>query len=249
VNVLVNDLLTSYELSGRGKLVLMLHGWADSYAGLSGLGKSLEGYKVLAVDLPGFGGTQAPKTAWNLDDYARFTTALLDKLKLGQPYAVIGHSNGGALAIRAVSLGLLKPRKLVLLAAAGIRTNHAGKRLLLNALAKTGNVATRWMPERYRLALRKALYGAAGSDMMVKPELAGTFKKTVRQDVQSDAATLDMPVLLIYAADDDQVPIADGKRYHSLMKGSKLEIVQGAGHFVHLDRPGETQRFIKEFLK
>jgi pimeloyl-ACP methyl ester carboxylesterase len=105
------------------------------------------------------------------------------------------------------------------------------------------------LPERYRRALRKALYGAAGSDMMVRPELSDTFKRTVRQDVQSDAATLEVPVLLIYAADDDQVPIADGKRYHSLMKGSKLEIVQKAGHFVHLDRPAETQRSIKEFLK
>ncbi|HEX5744331.1 MAG TPA: alpha/beta fold hydrolase, partial [Candidatus Saccharimonadales bacterium] len=171
MNVVVDNLLTSYELSGKGKLVLLLHGWADSSKGLAGLARTLDGYQVLAVDLPGFGGTQPPASAWDLDDYARFTAAVLDKLKLAQPYAVIGHSNGGALAIRAVSMGLLKPRKLVLLAASGVRTNSAVKRLTLKILAKTGNIATLWMPERYRMALRKGLYGAAGSDMLVQPEL------------------------------------------------------------------------------
>lgn len=230
--------------------MLMLHGWADSSKGLDGLNKALAAdHKVLALDLPGFGGTQTPKTAWDLDDYARFTASVLDKLKLKQPYAVIGHSNGGALAVRAVSMGLLKPDKLVLLAASGVRTNNAAKRVFLKILAKTGSIATLWMPERYRLALRKGLYGAAGSDMLVKPELEDTFKKTVRQDVQGDAAVLNVPTLLVYAADDDQIPVADGKQYHSLIRGSRLKIVKDAGHFVHRDQPGKVAGLTKEFLE
>ncbi len=249
MNAVVNNLLTSYELSGKGRLVLILHGWGDSSKGLSGLRKALGGYRVLAVDLPGFGGTQEPSEAWDLDEYARFVSAALKKLGLEQPYAVIGHSNGGALAVRAVSMGLLKPDKLVLLAASGVRTNNAGKRLFLKILAKTGNIATLWMPERYRMALRKGLYGAAGSDMLVKPGLEDTFKKTVRQDVQGDAAVLAVPALLVYAADDNQVPVADGKQYHDLIKGSRLEIVKDAGHFVHRDQPDKVNQLIEEFLK
>lgn len=249
MNVVVDNLLTSYELSGKGKLVLLLHGWADSSKGLAGLGKQLDGYKVLAVDLPGFGGTQAPDSAWDLDDYSRFTAALLGKLKLGQPYAVIGHSNGGALAIRAAGMGILKPERLILLAASGIRTGGKARRLILMILAKTGSLATLWMPDRYRRALRRGLYGAAGSDMLVRPELRETFKKTVRQDVQADAAGLDVPTLLVYAGGDDQVPVSDGRRYQHLIKGSRLEVVGDAGHFVHLDRSDEVARLVKGFLK
>ena len=250
MNIVVDNLLTSYTLSGKGRLVLLLHGWGDSAQGLAGLQKDLASdYQVLAVDLPGFGGTQAPSSAWDLDNYSRFVSSVLDKLELEQPYAVIGHSNGGALAIRAISLGALQPRKLILLAAAGVRTNSRGKRFFLKVVAKTGNAATFWMPERYRQALRKRLYGAAGSDILVAPHIEDTFKKTVRQDVQGDAAAIKVPTLLIYASGDDQIPVADGRQYERLIKGSRLEIIEGAGHFVHKDQPEKVTELIKGFLK
>jgi pimeloyl-ACP methyl ester carboxylesterase len=250
VNIVVDNLLTNYKLSGKGKLVLLLHGWGDSAKGLAGLQKELsDGYQVLSLDLPGFGATQMPEGVWDLDDYSRFIASALDKLELSQPYVVIGHSNGGALAIRAVSMQLLQPRKIILLAAAGVRTNSQFKRLFLKIIAKTGNIATIWMPERYRQGLRKSLYGAAGSDMLVAPHMQDTFKRTVRQDVQGDAAAIDVPALLIYAADDKAIPLADGRQYHSLIKGSQLEIIQHAGHFVYVDQPEKVTKLIEDFLE
>jgi pimeloyl-ACP methyl ester carboxylesterase len=250
VNIVVDNLLTNYKLAGKGRLVLLLHGWGDSSAGVAKLQEDLSaGYQVLALDLPGFGGTQAPAAAWDLDDYSRFVAGALEKLELKQPYAVIGHSNGGALAVRAVSMGVLKPRKLVLLAASGVRTNSQAKRPFLKIVAKTGNAATLWMPERYRRGLRKSLYGAAGSDMLVAPHLQDTFKKTVRQDVQGDAAAIDTPTLLIYAAEDKAIPLADGRQYRDLIRGSRLEVIPEAGHFLHTDQPEKVAALIREFLK
>jgi pimeloyl-ACP methyl ester carboxylesterase len=250
MQIVVDDLLTRYNLSGKGKLVLLLHGWGDSIQSFKNMQTSLaKKYQVLAPDLPGFGGTQAPKGVWDLDNYADFLHSLLSKLDLEQPYGVIGHSNGGALAVRSISLGQLKPQKLILLAAAGVRTNNRFKRLFLKIIAKTGNIATIWMPERYRRGLRKSLYGVAGSDMLLKPELQDTFKKTVRQDVQADAVAIATPTLLIFAADDDAIPVADGKQYRQLIKNSRLEMIADAGHFVYLDQPSKTLRLIEEFLK
>ena len=250
MQIVVDDLLAYYDLSGKGKLVLLLHGWGDNARGLSTLRQSLaKKYQVLALDLPGFGSSQVPREVWDLDNYASFVQALLSKLDLKQPYAVIGHSNGGALAVRAVSLGLLKPRKLVLLAASGIRTGGGTKRFILKVIAKTGDAATIWLPERYRQALRRSLYGAAGSDMLVMPQLQETFKKTVRQDVQADAASITIPTLLIYAENDRAVPPGDGQKYHQLIKGSRLEIIAGAGHFVHHDQPARVETLIKDFLR
>ncbi len=250
MQIVVNKLLTSYALAGKGHLVLLLHGWGDSAKGLADLQHGLsKHYQVLTVDLPGFGATEAPKDTWDLDDYARFLQALLAKLELSQLYAVIGHSNGGALAVRAVSLGAIKPQKIVLLAASGVRTNNQLKRFFFKIIAKTGNIATVGVPERYRQALRKSLYGAAGSDMLVAPHLQDTFKKTVRQDVQADAVAIDVPTLLVYAADDDAIPVADGKQYNDLIKGSRLEIIKQAGHFVHLDQPERVARLVGDFLK
>lgn len=250
MQIVIDGLLTRYELTGKGKLVLLLHGWGDNSQGFTALQTVLaKHYHVLAPDLPGFGGTQAPDGVWDLDDYAGFLQALLDKLELKQPYGVIGHSNGGALAVRAISLGRLKPKKLILLAAAGVRTNNRFKRLFLKIIAKVGNIATLWLPERQRQNLRKSLYGVAGSDMLAVPELQDTFKKTVRQDVQADAAVIDIPTLLVFADNDDAIPVADGRQYHSLIKGSRLQIIAGAGHFVHHDQPAKVLALVEEFLK
>ncbi|HET7060109.1 MAG TPA: alpha/beta hydrolase [Candidatus Saccharimonadales bacterium] len=249
MQLIVDKLLTQYELSGEGKLILLLHGWSQTAKNLGQLQKELAAsHQVLAVDLPGFGATQTPDAAWDLDDYAEFLKDLLQKLNLPQPYAVIGHSNGGALAVRAVSLGELRPDKLVLLAASGVRTNSHAKRLIFKFIAKAGNAATIWLPEHRRAALRKRLYGAAGSDMLTAPHLQDTFKKTVRQDVQGDAAAIKTPTLLIYAADDQDVPVADGKQYNKLIKNSRLEVIEQAGHFVHTDQPEKVTQLVEEFL-
>ena len=157
MQVVVDNLLTNYQLQGKGKLVLFLHGWGDSSQGSLALQNELtKSYTVLAPDLPGFGKTQAPDKGWDLDDYAHFIKSFLDKLRLEQPYAVIGHSNGGAIAIRASAQKILEPHKIVLLAAAGIRSDGSLKRGLLQVLAKTGNIATIGLPERYRRNLRES---------------------------------------------------------------------------------------------
>jgi pimeloyl-ACP methyl ester carboxylesterase len=249
MQVIVDDLITNCELTGKGKLILLLHGWGDNLHGLHELQINLaKTHHVLSLDLPGFGSSEAPKTVWNLDNYGNFVADLLKKLDLKQPYAVIGHSNGGAIAVRAISLGLLKPEKLILIAASGIRTGRHAKRFVLKVIAKTGNAATIWMPERYRQALRKSLYGAAGSDLLVMPQLQETFKQTVRQDVQSDAKSILLPSLLIYAADDEEVPVSDGQRYEQLLKNARLEIIPKAGHFVHLEQSDKVTKLIEEFL-
>jgi len=242
--------MTNYQLSGKGRLVLLLHGWGDSAKGLQAIsGQLAKSNQVLAVDLPGFGATQAPEEVWDLDNYAKFLNSLLAKLTLSQPYAVIGHSNGGAVAIRAISLGNLQPKKLVLIAASGVREGGKFRRLFLNIIAKTGNVATIWMPERYRRDLRKSLYSTAGSDMLVAPHLEETFKKTVRQDVQADAAGINIPTLLIYGGADEAVPVADGQQYHGLISGSRLEIIKDSGHFIQNDSPDKLNTLIEDFLK
>ncbi len=248
MNLIVDDLLINYELMGKGKAVLLLHGWGDSARTFKALAQDLsKSYLIISLDLPGFGHSEAPKTVWNLDNYAVFLDHFLSKLAI-QPYAVIGHSNGGALAIRAIAISKLKASKLVLLAASGIRNKHGLKRIGLKIVAKTGKAATLWLPSGYRQRLRQRLYGTIGSDLLVVPSLQETFKQTVRQDVQADAAKLSIPTLLIFADQDPAIPLADGRTYNQLIKKSDLKIMHSANHFVHHDQPEQVLTLIKEFL-
>jgi pimeloyl-ACP methyl ester carboxylesterase len=248
MQVVVDSLLTHYEVQGKGKIVLLLHGWGDSAAGFSGLGKSLaKHFRVVAIDLPGFGGTEAPKDVWGLDEYAQFVAHFLQKVELKQPYLLVGHSNGGAIALRGLGSGVLQADKLVLLASAGIRGVYKGRVKALRYLTKFGKALTMPLPKRVKNKLRRTVYHTVGSDMLVAEHLQETFKKVVTDDVRADASRLTLPALLIYGEEDEATPVWFGRTLHELIPGSNLEILPEASHFVHHDRPAEVTKAIEEF--
>lgn len=250
MQVVTNSLMTQYSRGGKGKTVVLLHGWADSSAGLRTIYEYLKNnYDVISVDLPGFGGTQAPPVAWGLDDYVLFVQAFLQKINVTQVYAFIGHSNGGAILIRGLGDGHLEAEKLVLLASAGIRNEYKGRNRALRILAKTGKLITLPLPQTVKKKLRRKAYKSIGSDMLVAEHLQETFKRVVTDDVRADAAQIIQPALLIYGEEDDSTPVWYGQQYHELMNESTLEILPGAGHMVHLDRPADVQKAITDFLK
>jgi len=248
MQVVVNGLVTTYTRSGKGKTLLFIHGWGDTSATYSKLIKNFDNkYDCIALDLPGHGKTDPPKSAWDLDNYSEFLSSFLSKIQ-AKPFAAVGHSNGGALLIRAISLGKIKPQRVVLMASAGIRDRGGARRLLVKAVAKSGKVLTFWLPKSSKKKLQKSLYGAIGSDMLVLPELKETFKLTVKQDVQVDAKNVNAPTLLIYGNRDRATPVKFGEIYKSLMPKADLEVLSGE-HFIHHDQTDEVTALIEGFLK
>lgn len=250
LQVVVDSLLTSYKSSGKGKTVLLLHGWGDRAAGLKDLQAALAGkYEVISLDLPGFGSSQRPDGDWDLSDYAEFVGTFLNKIGKKGVYAVIGHSNGGAIAIRGLARGDFKADKLVLMAAAGIRGTAKTRNKVLRLVAKTGKALTAPLPKSAKSRLRRKVYNTIGSDMLVAEHLQGTFKKVVADDVREDAAKIKLPTLLLYGGNDEATPASYGQAYHQLIKNSKLEVLSDVGHFMHLEQPQKVTKEIEEFLK
>jgi pimeloyl-ACP methyl ester carboxylesterase len=250
MQIVVDGLLTAYERRGEGRTVLLLHGWGDRAAGLGNLQAALSRrYDVIAPDLPGFGDTQAPPVTWGLDDYARFAVRFLEKLPIRQLYAIVAHSNGGAIAMRGLGQGTLRADRLVLLASAGVRDEYRGRVKALRYITKAGKVLTIPLPAPVRRKIRRKVYDAVGSDMLVAEHLQETFKRVVTDDVRADAARLSIPTLLIYGEADQATPIRYGELFHELIEGSTLEVLPSAGHFVHLDRPREVLTATEEFLR
>jgi pimeloyl-ACP methyl ester carboxylesterase len=250
MQVIVDGLLTTYERSGEGKTVVLLHGWGDSAAGLRGLARTLsKQYDVIAPDLPGFGGTQAPKDVWGLDGYVEFIAHFLQKIGCKGVYAFIGHSNGGAIILRGAGQGKFQAERLVLLASAGVRGEYRGRNRTLRYITKAGKALTMPLPAGIKKKLRRKVYDTIGSDMLVAEHLQETFKRVVSEDVRPDAANISTPTLLVYGEMDHATPVRYGEWFHELIGGSTLEIVVGAGHFIHVDRPREVTNMIQEFLQ
>ena len=96
----INGLPVTHATAGEGRPLLLLHGWGAHTAVVWPLAQAMTplGYRVYALDMPGFGQTPPPPTAWTVYDYARFVVAYLDAQGLEQ-VDLFGHSFGGRLGL------------------------------------------------------------------------------------------------------------------------------------------------------
>lgn len=254
MQIIVNKLLTNYQVSGRGPNLLILHGWGSNQDVFEKLALSLRAkYQVISLDLPGMGKSEPPAEPWNLDDYKKFITSFLIKLKVEELEVIIGHSNGGVLAIKmATDQDLdakLKPKKLILIGSAGIRDKEKLKKNAFKAIAKSGKLVASFLPSRAGIKLKKMLYQSAGSEALDNPNLEQTFRLVVSEDISELSSKINIPTLLIYGEDDEATPPQYGQILYQQIKNSELEIVPDAGHYVFLDQPGSTLSLIERFLK
>ena len=249
MNVVVNGLMTNYRKTGSGKVVVLLHGWGDNQETFAKLTELLKDhYTVLAVDLPGFGGTQQPPEAWSLSDYSRFVAKLLEKINIKEVEALLGHSFGGAITVNGVGKKIINTKKIVLLASAGIRNKKPLRLKVLKAGAKVGRIPLYLLPDNKAKKVKFFLYKKAGSDVLLLPNIRQTFVKTVREDVRELAKNISQPSLLIYGGKDRETTAHDGKLLAAALRDSKLEILPEAGHFLHQEKAEQVARLIKEFI-
>ena len=241
--------MTAYQKVGSGPVILLLHGWGDSMDTYKYIVNELKITNTLiSLDLPGFGNTQTPKEIFNLGLYARFVASFLSKIGSPEVYAVIGHSNGGAIAIKALATNTVKAQKLILLASSGVRNTYSSSKKMKRIIVKLLKIPTKLLPVSTQNKIRKMVYGKIGSDLFVAEHLQETFKEIITDDVTDDATRVCQPTLLIYGSDDDATPVSYGKKFNEKIRGSELVVVNEAGHFLHQTDSKEVISLIKKFM-
>ncbi len=234
---------------GSGPVILLLHGWKSDLHTFDPLISAFTGsFRVVRLDLPGFGGSEVPKDSWGVGEYALFVKAFIHKLGISVD-TLVGHSFGGRITLKGVGLGELHPKKVVLIASAGLAKHKTLRNRLFGILAKVGKMLTVLFPASFRSSLRHRLYQATGSsDYLNAGVLKETSLKVIREDLSGCARGVEVPTLLIWGENDTATPLSDGKRLAELISGSRLEILEGAGHFVHQERSREVMELIKKFV-
>lgn len=249
MQVIVDKLVTKYQKTGNGPTVLLLHGWGDNLNTYKGLTQELQSsYTLIALDLPGFGGTETPKKTFSLELYAKFVASFLEKTGSPELYAIVGHSNGGAIAIRALSSNILKSKKLVLLASSGIRNTYSKSRKLKRIVVKSLKIPTKMLPNSIQRRIKIKVYKKIGSDLFVAEHMQETFKQVITEDVVMDAKNIHQPTLLVYGSEDKSTPVIYGEALHNSIKNSQLFTIDGADHFLHHNHADAVHSLIKDFL-
>ena len=112
----------NYKITGDGtETVVILQGWGTTLEVYDSIARVLApAYRVVQLDLPGFGGSSEPREPWNVKAYCRFFEKFMAALHIEKAH-LIGHSYGGRMIIRLAAEGCsFEIGKILLVDAAGI---------------------------------------------------------------------------------------------------------------------------------
>ncbi|HEX4837788.1 MAG TPA: alpha/beta hydrolase [Solirubrobacteraceae bacterium] len=244
----VLGLRTRYLVRGSGPPVLVLHGWGASIEAVHPIVTGLSpAATVYALDLPGFGQSDLPPTPWGVEDYQAFVAAFLDALAIERP-AIVGHSNGGRIAIRMASTEPARASRLVLVDSAGIRPKRTLRWYRRVAMAKIGKQAARFLGgpgERLRSLL---VARAASADYAAAGAMRPTLVKLVNADLRPFMPRIGLPTLLVWGSRDTDTPLSAAREMERLIPDAGLVVLDGAGHYSYLDQPARFARIVAHFI-
>ena len=255
-----------YLVAGEGEPLVLVHGLGGAAANWLALAPLLlPGRRLIVPELPGHGGSSPLPAAPSLSPYADRLGLLLEH-EGATPAAVVGHSLGGAVALR---LALRRPESvsaLVLAAAAGISSTARSARyaLTVTGILKPGRKIA---PHRRRVArsalLKRLVFGRWGASdppalppEVVEALLAGPARHTdtvsaatalVRDDVRPDLERISCPVLVLWGARDNQLPVDDAFDYARRLQ-APLRVIADCGHLLIVERPVACADAITGFL-
>ncbi len=247
----IQGLETHYSDEGKGAPLVLLHGWGASAESLAGVVADLvDRFRCVAVDLPGFGWSQPPPVAWGTGEYAAHVLHLLRGLGI-QRFACLGHSFGGRVAIRLAAGEPARVGRLVLVASSGIRPPRGARYYVRVGMAKLmmrvlslpvwGKAGERMLARRLeRIGSRD--YRSAGP---MRP----TLVRLVNEDLTPVLPTVQAPTLILWGDRDTEVPRRHMEIMQARIRGSRLVVFEGVGHFPFLDRPAEFCVEVKGFLE
>lgn len=251
MKIIVDNLALRYQDAGKGPVVVLLHGWGQRLDTFDDLTEVLsKQFRVIRLDLPGFGDSQRPHSVWGVLEYVKLVRNLLNKLSIEQPYALVGHSFGGRIAIKAAASGIMKPSKLICIDSAGINSSNSLRNLGFKAVAKVGKWTLK-LPflAPFRKPLRRKLYAAAGAtDYLDAGPMRQIFLKTIHEDLRDEAKKIRIPTLFIWGADDAVTPLAEAREMSNRISASVVRVVKDAGHFSYQDQPEQVASLAAEFL-
>ncbi len=249
-------------LSGN---VLLVHGFGGSTFSWRETIPYLvdEGYRVVALDLPGFGlSERLSGLDHSPDERGALSWALLDALYPGEAWHLVGHSMGGA-TVAAMALAEPERVKSVTFAAGALGgTNGRLEKVVsfppLQRLIRV--VASRLLMDEGRVeSMIESAYGRKPSP----EEVAGYYLPVTIKDsdlvlvellrsgsgmFEVDPAALTVPVLCLWGEQDAWVPLEEGEELARVIPGAKLEVVAGEGHCVMETAPACFNRKLVNFI-
>jgi pimeloyl-ACP methyl ester carboxylesterase len=232
----------------RGETVLCLHASGGNGGGFAALLAALEPeHSPLAIDLPGHGRSGGLDSLASIEAMAGFVGAFLDKWGIARA-VLLGHSMGGAVALR---LALERPglvRGLVLCASA---PRFAGTAVPVVTRVVEGKERRPFFRDAYSpKAPPEVLRRGFLEDLKTDPRaLLGDLLACRAFDVRAELPRVAAPTLVVVGEDEEPAMRAGSEQLASGIRGATLCRIPDAGHMLPLEQPAALAGAVSEFLR
>ena len=247
-----------YEDYGRGKPVILLHGWLGSWGlwqeTMTYLGQY---YRTYALDFWGFGESGAQRETYQVVDFISLVEQFMDKLGIVSA-PLVGHSMGGTVSLGTALRFPNRAEKVTIIgspvdgASLALPLKFAGFRLTASALFT-------FFP-LFRLAMRAASPHICRDPRfpdMMDSDLSKTNLESFlvsiaslrKTDLRANIAQIQVPVMGMFGDRDNIVNPQEWKTLQQGLPNARIERFPEAGHFIMLDEPRKFMLTLRDFLE
>lgn len=265
----VDGVRVHYQEVGRAAdpAVVLIHGFTSSTLVWSKvfLRLAAAGFRVIAVDLLGYGYSGKPRAGeYTIESQARMVAGLLETLGIEQA-SLVGSSYGGAVA---AICALDYPERLNKLVLVGAVTNNEATRYLLLrlfGLPVVGDIVSplligsrtllrrrmKRVYERHSLMLDERRVEARHQPLRTantQRAIIRTVRRWNAERIEREANLIRQPTLLVWGDKDPEVPLRNGEHLNREMPGSRLIVFRNCGHLPHEEYPIGFTEVVSDFL-
>lgn len=256
----IDDIQMAYTDSGIGRPVVLIHGypfnrslWNEQVAALS------NSYRVIVPDLRGFGESDSSEGPVTMNRMAQDVALLMDHLEV--PQAVVGGlSMGGYVALAFYKQFPSRVRALVLADTRAQGDTEEAKQTRAQQAEKAlsegmASIADTMLPKLLTpdTVSKRPEVVKRIRDMMLKTKPQGAAAALLgmaeREDQTQMLSTISSPALILVGAEDAITPVADSEKMNQAIAGSRLVVLENAGHVSNLERTEQFNEALLEFLR
>ena len=249
--------------------ILLIHGYTASLFVWKTVAPMLAdaGFRVIAIDLLGFGYSAKPKWFdYSIDSQARVVSRFMNRLGIGRA-TIVGSSYGGAVA---ATLALDYPErveKLVLVDAVANDNLKNHPILKLASLRGIGEALAPFLVDSrmYQRHRMRATLAPVNHSLITDERVEGILRPLTAADahhsllatsrnwhasrIEADAHLISQPTLIIWGEDDKVIPIDDAHRLHDSILHSRLVVLKDCGHVPQEEQSDAFARVVTEFCR
>ncbi len=236
--VLLEDGIVHYEVIGRGRPIVFLHGWVGSWRyWVSAMQSTSMSFRAYSLDLWGFGDTAHDATHYDINAYVNLVKSFLEKMGIGK-VALVGHGLGGLVGLHFTRIN---PQMVDRVMAVTVPLDLS----LVNQRLRTGVITdlTDWL-----LSKDSGAEPARADALKADPQaIVSSFANSDAFSLANRIGLIKNPTLLVYGQNDPAVTLPSFSPETSPYN-MHMMVLEQSGHFPMLEDAPRFNRLLIDFL-